>query len=126
MEDYENPILLVKDYHQDSDILAWTLKEAGYQVHTAHNTREALNAVTQRRFELAVIDYHLPWSNGLELMTISHIIWQRTPIVLLSLNRPEMCSLAAQHGSCFWLHKPFDPARLLLTVHAATHPSVAA
>lgn len=126
MEDDEKPILVVKDYHQGSDVLAWILEEAGYRVYTARNPGDALNAVKQRRYQVAVIDYHLPWSSGLELMTISHIVWQRTPVVFLSLNRPEIWSLAMQYGSCFWLHKPFDPDRLLLTVHAASHLSVAA
>ena len=125
MKKNEKPILVVKDYHQSGDILTRTLDEAGYRVHTARNAVEALDAVKQRRFEVAVIDYHLPWSSGLELMAISHIVWQQTPVVLLSLNHPEIWSLAVQHGSCVWLHKPFDPDRLLMTIHAATHLSVA-
>lgn len=117
-------ILVVEDDYQARDLLAVILEDAGYQVHAATNPIEALEQMKRSQFEVVVIDYHMPRLNGLEFMTISHIVWPRTPVVLVSGDQPELSNLVVLRGACAWIPKPYDRALLLRTIHAAAQQSV--
>jgi two-component system OmpR family response regulator len=43
------------------------LQEVGLMVMTAWNAEEALSIAKRQRFDLAVVDYHLPTMNGAQL-----------------------------------------------------------
>jgi CheY-like chemotaxis protein len=116
--------LVVEDDHQARDLLALILEDAGYRVHAVGNPVEALEQMKRSQFEVVVIDYHMPRLNGLEFMTISHIVWPQTPVVLVSGDQPELSNLVVLRGACAWIPKPYDRALLLRTIHAAAQQSM--
>ncbi|WHZ15242.1 MAG: hypothetical protein OJF52_002083 [Nitrospira sp.] len=117
-------VLVVEDDHQARDLLALILEDAGYRVHAVGNPVEALEQMKRSQFEVVVIDYHMPRLNGLEFMTISHIVWPQTPVVLVSGDQPELSNLVVLRGACAWIPKPYDRALLLRTIHAAAQQSM--
>ena len=119
-------ILVVEDDRQARDFLAVILEDAGYRVQAVCNPIKALEEMKRSPFEVIVIDYHMPRLSGLEFMTISHIVWPETPVVLVSGDQPEMLDLAVRRGACAWISKPYDRALLLRTIHAASQQSVEA
>jgi CheY-like chemotaxis protein len=117
-------VLVVEDDHQARDLLTLLLEDAGYRVHAVGNPVEALEQMKRSQFEVVVIDYHMPRLNGLEFMTISHIVWPRTPVVLVSGDQPEPSSLVVRRGASAWIPKPYDHALLLRTIHVAAQRSL--
>lgn len=62
-----SPILVVDDNSMILHLIEVLLRDAGYDVETATNGREALDAISRCRPALVLMDIQLPDANGLEL-----------------------------------------------------------
>ena len=60
-------ILVVDDMKAELDLLSQYLTQAGYSVVTATNGEEALEKVTEAKFDLIVTDWMMPEMGGLDL-----------------------------------------------------------
>ncbi|MBC8088453.1 MAG: response regulator, partial [Phycisphaerae bacterium] len=60
-------ILVVEDEHTTADLVALYLRHAGYDVSVAHSGHTALRRLSERVFDLVVLDVMLPGVSGLEL-----------------------------------------------------------
>ena len=113
-------ILLVED-NSINVLLATTLLEAvGYSVEALVNGAEAVDAVQHARYDLILIDVHMPVMNGLEATQRIRALGDETvsvPIIAMTANAMtsdrEVC-LAA--GMDDFVSKPFDPHALLSVV----------
>jgi DNA-binding response OmpR family regulator len=106
-------ILVVDDDQRTREALADILHRAGYQV-VALASGDGLEELLERnKFAAALIDYHLPARNGLE---IAQSIREKLPacrIILISSEyhlRPQQFSLEAVDR---FLAKPFSKTALL-------------
>lgn len=112
-------ILVVDDDPTIVKLVQLNLEIEDFEVVTASNGREALEAVAEHKPDLVLCDVMMPVMNGLEVV-------QRMkrdpstagiPIVLLSAKAQE---LDVQHGrgagADEYVTKPFDPDHLLDTV----------
>jgi DNA-binding response OmpR family regulator len=116
------PLVLVAD--DDSDIVtlvALRLKKAGYGVLTASDGEEALQAVLERRPDLAIVDVRMPKMDGLEL--IRQIRADREsnimPVIALSARvREANIAEGFDAGADEYVNKPFSPKELVELVHA--------
>lgn len=61
-------VLLVEDDDIERAVLAALLQAAGLEVGTAGNAEEALGALEQRDFPVALIDWHMPQVSGIDLV----------------------------------------------------------
>lgn len=61
------PILIVDDHPGNTKLLRFILLKHGYEVHTAGNAEAALQALTEFRPRLILMDVQLPGIDGLEL-----------------------------------------------------------
>ena len=120
MTDEQGRLLVVDDEKSVRDLLERILKEAGYNVVTAANGREALDKVSELNIELAVLDIKMPVMSGMEALR------------QLTTNRPEICVVMAtavsdaqtaveamKLGAYDYITKPFNRDDLLLTIQRA-------
>ncbi|PYF80578.1 MULTISPECIES: ATP-binding protein [Marinomonas] len=82
-------ILLVEDTPINQAVTTELLEKDGHKVTLATDGQEALNKASEHRFDLILMDIHLPLLSGLDVANqIRHInhINARTPIVALTAN----------------------------------------
>jgi two-component system KDP operon response regulator KdpE len=105
-------VLVVEDEAPIRQLLATTLKAAGYQVLEAGDAREGRTLSGNRRIDLFVIDLGLPDGDGCELIR-SLRQWTQRPIIVLSARAQEKQKVEAlDAGADDYLTKPFGVAEL--------------
>jgi two-component system, OmpR family, response regulator MtrA len=116
------PVLLVAD--DDEDILALVqlrLSRSGFEVIVARDGEEALRLAQERHPDLAVLDWMMPKSSGLEVLRAiranpdtAHI-----PVVLLTARASETdVQEGLDAGADDYIAKPFSPQELAARVHS--------
>lgn len=119
------PTLLIAD--DDPLILATlghVLRNADFDVIEAQNSAEALAACLERKPALAIIDYALPGTNGVEL---ARLITNQTatPLMFLSAYKDESIVQAAiAAGAMAYLIKPIDTLHVLPAIRTALQRAV--
>jgi CheY-like chemotaxis protein len=106
-------VLLAED-NQINAVLATTIiKRAGHSVDVAPNGAEALKAVKAGKYDIILMDMHMPEMDGLEATRRIRRLdgpARRTPVVALTAN-----AMAADRQKCIaagmddFLSKPFEP-----------------
>lgn len=112
-------ILLVEDDETISDLLAYNLKRAGYEVLQEVNGRAGLETALSHQVDLVLLDLMLP---GLDGMSASKEIARRKPdlpiIMLTARGEREMMLQGFESGADDYVTKPFDLDVLLARIEA--------
>ncbi len=114
----EKKILVVDDDRHCRDELRDSLLGAGYSVETAADSREAIEKVKARLFEVAIIDLDLPpvlgiAVNGWELVRIFRDFNPAITVIVVGAEEDKQVKTrAAQLNVSEFLEKPISPARL--------------
>jgi CheY-like chemotaxis protein len=120
MNTQTGPILVVEDIPNVLELLEVTLRFKGYQVRTARNGQEALEAVTKEQPVLVITDILMPKMDGFALAQKLRLSLQTrvVPIIFLSATyvTPEDKAFAMTLGAVRFLEKPVDTEEFLLTV----------
>ena len=112
-------VLLIDDDLQLLDVLSLAFEEAGYEVATAHDGREALAAIAAQRPDAIVSDVNMPNVDGFQLCRTLRAEKDFVPIVLLTSRDGEIDeALGLDLGADDYVAKPFR-ARVLLARVAA-------
>lgn len=107
-------IVLVDDDEQFRKMLCEILEEKGYTVKCFGNGRDAIDASHEELFNIALIDIHLPDTEGTELLTKLRKTEPATVKIILTGNATLDNSIeAANKGVDGYIVKPFDPKKLL-------------
>ncbi|HOL17736.1 MAG TPA: sigma-54 dependent transcriptional regulator [Bacillota bacterium] len=100
--------LVVDDEQEICNFFSYLLKNKGYQVVTANTGQEAMAALQQHRFNVALVDLKLPDSNGLEILAE---IKSRQPacevIIITGYSTVKSAVEAIQLGAFDYVEKPF-------------------
>ena len=114
-------VLVVDDEPDITALVAYHLAKAGYRVSTAANGRDALNAASEERPDVVVLDVMLPGVGGYDVLSEL----RRRPetrdvgVILLTARRDELDRIQGLSlGADDYLTKPFSPAELVLRVQA--------
>jgi two-component system, OmpR family, KDP operon response regulator KdpE len=112
-------ILVVDDEPQIRKLLQTGLKGYGYQVITARNGLEALEAAAQHAPDVIILDIALGSEpDGLEVCRRLRE-WSKTPIIMLSVRSDEQTKVAALNaGADDYLTKPFGMEELRARIQA--------
>jgi CheY-like chemotaxis protein len=110
-------VLLVEDERSLRQILATTLRAAGYEVVEAHDGLQAIQILeelilTTDQPDVILLDMMMPRLDGLGV--IHHLTdhGYRTPVIALSTS--EWCLFTAKSaGACAAIPKPFDLNKVL-------------
>ena len=119
METESKCILLVEDDPTISDLLAYNLKRAGYEVLQEGNGRAGLEAALTHQVDLVLMDLMLP---GLDGITAAKEIARRKPgvpiIMLTARGERETMLEGFGAGADDYVTKPFDLDVLLARIAA--------
>ena len=113
-------LLIVDDETKYCDSLALLLTARDYDIVTANCGRDALAALVETRFDLAVLDVHLPDMLGTEIMERLKAIRPDTMVIVITGDANLDSALAALRcGAYDYLRKPFEIEELIQTVDNA-------
>jgi putative two-component system response regulator len=112
-------VLVVDDSSRIRKLVAKALGEAGFQVMTAANGKEAMSRMAVRRPDLILSDIDMPEMNGIDLCRSiqSNPELSAIPLVVMSAtsDRAVMRRLV-QWGAASFLVKPFNVEQVVITV----------
>ena len=112
-----NAVLIVDDDVPWSETAAEALRDAGFEVHLAHNGDQGASLLEREPPSVVILDVHLPGLSGLELL---HQFRQRdrfTPVVMVSGDdQAAIQDRAMSEGASAFLRKPVSLSLLLRTV----------
>ena len=109
-------ILAVDDSASMRQMVAFTLKGAGYNVIEAADGQEAYDKAKGETVDLVLTDQNMPRMDGITLVKNLRGLatYSNTPILILTTeSSDEMKAKGRAAGATGWLVKPFDPGKLL-------------
>ncbi|MEK6255751.1 MAG: response regulator [Chloroflexota bacterium] len=113
-------ILIVEDLEQIRELLKVTLTYQGYEVVTARNGEEALEAVAEETPALILTDLLMPKMDGYALIyrLRRNADTRQIPVIVLSATYVSAADkdFALSLGAVRFLEKPVDTADLLLAI----------
>ncbi len=111
-------ILVVEDDLALSDVLAFTLRHAGFETVTAHDGLAGIAAWQAEQPDLIVLDLNLPRLDGLAVCRRIRAEAQ-TPIVMLTVRSGENEVVQGlEQGADDYIVKPFSPRELVARIRA--------
>jgi two-component system KDP operon response regulator KdpE len=112
-------VLVCDDEMQIRRALRVVLKDAGFEVTETADAAEALDAVSVKPPDAAIIDLILPDGDGVEVCR-SIRSWSEMPILVLSaVGEEEQKVRALEAGADDYVTKPFGPRELIARLKAA-------
>ena len=116
-------ILLADDEEKILKTLGRALRDDGHEVITASNARDATRCLSERAFDLLVIDFLMPDRSGLDVireMAASTPEAERPAIVMMTAHGSiESAVEAMKLGARDYLQKPFEVEELLVLAQRA-------
>ena len=112
-------VLTVDDSASIRQMVAFTLKSAGYTVIEAADGQEGLDKAKANAVALVLTDQNMPKMDGLTLIKNLRGLptYKVTPILMLTTESSDaMKAQGKAAGATGWLVKPFDPQKLLEVV----------
>jgi DNA-binding NtrC family response regulator len=107
-------ILIVDDDENILKTFSTALRDAGYEVNTAENGREAIEKTRATFYNLAIIDIRLPDMEGTELLTaLKETTPKMVKIILTGYPTLENAIKATNNGVDAYLIKPVNADELL-------------
>jgi two-component system chemotaxis response regulator CheY len=109
-------ILAVDDSPSIRQMVAVTLKSAGYSVIEAADGTEGLAKAKEKTVNLVLTDQNMPLMDGITLVKNLRGLpmYATTPILILTTeSSDDMKAKGRAAGATGWLVKPFDPVRLV-------------
>jgi two-component system alkaline phosphatase synthesis response regulator PhoP len=114
---FKASILLVEDEENLHETIKLNFELEGYEVTSAFDGNQALQAITNEYFDLIVLDIMLPEIDGISVTENVRLNNLETPILILSAkNASADRILGLKKGADDYLTKPFNLEELLLRV----------
>jgi two-component system, OmpR family, response regulator ResD len=113
-------VLVVDDEPTIVEIVGRYMERAGFETYTAPDGYKALDAATEHRPDLVVLDVMLPGIDGIEVMErLQERSGPPIAVILLTARGEESDRLVGlRHGADDYVVKPFSPAELVARVEA--------
>lgn len=121
MDGYGKRALIIDDNEDFLQLTGVALMDRGYNVYTASDGFAGSEHMKNRRYDVVLVDYHMPRLNSLPFIEFCRMMWPETPIILMSgdgyaIDHPDLVK-----GIFGCIAKPFDPPRLIELVNQACH-----
>ncbi len=118
-------ILVAEDNAVNRKVITMILENAGFQVHMVNDGGQALDALENYHFDLAIIDMQMPVMGGIEAMKMyrmaHHARAKALPFLVLTANATVDARKACEEaGVDAFLTKPVDSVQLIHQVTALT------
>ena len=109
-------ILIVDDSASMRQLVAFTLRDAGYEVAEAKDGADALAKAEGGKFDLVITDLNMPLIDGIKLISElrTRAAYRFTPILMLTTESQEARKQDGKRaGASGWIVKPFTPEVLV-------------
>lgn len=114
-------ILLVDDDRSLRLSMKTLLQSHGFEVETAEDGREGFKAITQRQFDVVVMDIFMPKMNGRDCIRALKMSRPEVPVIILTGNtESELAHEALQIGAVAMLGKPVLAKELIEVIDRHT------
>ena len=118
-------ILIVDDSASFRQVVALTLKGAGYDVLEASDGREGVARLDGRKIHLIISDVNMPNMDGIAFLkqVKAHANYKFTPVVMLTTEGQDAKKNEGKTaGAKAWIMKPFMPPQVLDVVSKLVLP----
>lgn len=108
-------ILICEDNRLTSKTLAVVLEREGFKTESAEDGNLAIDLLQKNNYALVIMDIHLPYHSGLELVKFLRTDLKReTPVLIVTaFSTLQMKQQAGELGIQGYIVKPFNPSDLL-------------
>jgi CheY-like chemotaxis protein len=106
-------ILLIDDEPALLEVLKPFVERSGeISVHTTQSATEALKILSEKSFDVIIVDYNMPEINGIEFLKILRSKGDTTPVIIFTGVGNERTAIdAINYGANFFLKKGDDPQK---------------
>jgi len=114
-------ILVVDDEVDISTVLSVTLRRAGFDVRTANDGIEAIEAIRREPPDLVILDVMMPRLDGFETLKRirEHGPTTHLPVIMLSAKTQLTDKIRGfERGADDYVAKPFEPSEMLVRVQS--------
>jgi DNA-binding response OmpR family regulator len=114
-------ILIVEDERDVVDLLAFSLRKAGFAISTAMDGAAGLEKARSEKPAFIILDLMLPKMPGLEICKIvkSDPATRQIPIMMLTAKAEEIDRIVGlEFGADDYVTKPFSPREVILRIKA--------
>ncbi|MDZ4837958.1 MAG: response regulator transcription factor [Candidatus Melainabacteria bacterium] len=102
-------ILVVEDEQDLLNILKASLEAQGHKVDVSSDGADAIEKLGHFKFDLVILDWHLPNKSGIEVLSHHRNSGGQTPVLMLTGRNQAMDKAAGlDTGADDYLTKPFD------------------
>ena len=113
-------ILIIDDDNDLCRLLARYLEKNSHKTRTAHSGRQAIEELRKSKFDLALVDFKLPDTNGLELLEgIKKIEPAIQVIIITGYSDVKVAVNAIKKGAFDYVTKPIQHEEILSAVNKA-------
>ena len=124
-------ILVIDDDRAVLATIKVLLERAAHAVEAVDNSRDGLQLIETRSFDLLIVDIFMPGMDGFETMRLVHQSRPDMPVIVISGQQfsfasdrpPDFLYMATKLGAISSLQKPFKPAQLLAAVDSSLSDS---
>jgi CheY-like chemotaxis protein len=118
-------ILVVEDFVAAQHFLREMLESKGYHTRGANNGQRAIEVLANcPNIDLVLTDYHMPVSNGYDLLLKikSNPETSRIPVIFLTAeSNPQAKESCKELGFTSWIKKPYRVETLLEEIEKSLH-----
>lgn len=111
--------LIVDDSASMRQMVAYTLRQGGFEVVEGENGQDALDKLPGHTVEIIITDLNMPVMDGITFIQKVRALPALKFVPILMLTTETQASKKEQGkaaGATGWIVKPFDPEKLLQTV----------
>jgi len=111
-------ILICEDNPMAMKTLSVVLEREGYDADVADDGNVGIEMLQKNNYDLLVIDIHLPYRSGLELIKyVRSDQGKDTPVIILTaFSDNQMQRQAGELGISDYIVKPFNPVDLITKI----------
>jgi two-component system chemotaxis response regulator CheY len=109
-------VMTVDDSKTMRDMVAFTLRGAGFEVSQAEDGKQALGMLAKSPVDIVITDLNMPVMDGVALIRALRADpkWRAVPILMLTTESDSgKKSEGRNAGATGWIVKPFDPGKLV-------------
>ncbi|MET4807361.1 ATP-binding protein [Limibacillus sp. MBR-115] len=119
-------ILVAEDNPINQRVIGMTLERAGFKTTLVGNGEEALEAVDNSKFDIILMDMHMPGMSGIEaakMLRMERLGGRQIPILGITADATsEARNAALEAGMNACLTKPIEPSRLVRAIEEYALP----
>ena len=112
--------LIVDDSASMRQLIAFTIKDAGYDVLLAENGTDALEKLSRVKIDVVITDLNMPEMDGITFIRElrGRADYKFVPIIMLTTESQEAKKQEGRAaGASGWIVKPFSPSQLMAVVN---------